>query len=219
MPSLQTDFAICAAHAVSPRAICSEVISPRQSNASVSIVPDSVPSGNPFSPPESAQKPAFQYSDSGVQVSGLANSLLSPSVEPSASEPGNLLRHMSWKGHNLVEYFELAGAVRSQLPRRQQEGVIVEAFWKGLADEKIKRSLEIFLVDAGWTWNNLEKFCKAGLFSHIISSTAHAANSSITLNKRPRMGTVNGEGRRKKRKRRSIPLVAAGQDSDDGMPY
>lgn len=192
----------------------SNAISSKQSNASISLVPDSVPSHNPFSPPESAQKPD-RNDNSEFHTSDIRNSLLSTNAAPPVSESEDLLRTISCEGQNLVEYLELARTIRSLLPRRKQEGVVVETFWNGLTDRNIKRSLEIFLDDAGWTWNNLEKFCKAGLFSSTSDSTAHAEPSPAVLNTPQRMETINGENQRKKRKRRSMPFVNLEHDSDN----
>ena len=106
-----------------------------------------------------------------------------------------------------MTYGEIAGAVHSQFPRGEQEGVIVEAFGQGVSEEKIKRSLKTFLEDAGWSWNSLERYHKPELSSNGTGFTGQApeATDNRQIMKIPH---------KKKTQRRRMPIVLVEQDSD-----
>ncbi|OKL58286.1 hypothetical protein UA08_06748 [Talaromyces atroroseus] len=70
-------------------------------------------------------------------------------------------REIRQGARSLNDYFVFTSQLRCQLPRRKQEGHIVEAFFDGItSDDGFKTSLEEYLNEFGWVWSNLEIFCK-----------------------------------------------------------
>lgn len=77
----------------------------------------------------------------------------------------NIFQQIYQNGRTISDYLAFASDLRSQLPRRKQEGHIVEAFFDGITGDDadgaaFKASLEDYLDKAGWIWSNLEVFCK-----------------------------------------------------------
>lgn len=76
----------------------------------------------------------------------------------------HIFRQIHQNGRTISDYLAFTSELRSQLPRRKQEGHIVEAFFDGITEDSdgtaFKASLEDYLDKAGWVWSNLEVFCK-----------------------------------------------------------
>jgi hypothetical protein len=93
---------------------------------------------------------------------------LTESIIPDSIPPPNpydhIFQQIHQSGRTISDYLALTSDLRSQLPRRKQEGHIVEAFVDGITEDAdgkaFKASLEDYLDKAGWIWSNLEVFCK-----------------------------------------------------------
>ncbi|KAI7970358.1 hypothetical protein EIK77_007707 [Talaromyces pinophilus] len=75
-----------------------------------------------------------------------------------------IFKQIYQNGRTTSDYLAFTSELRSQLPRRKQEGHIVEAFFDGITEDDadgaaFKASLEDYLDKAGWIWSNLEVFC------------------------------------------------------------
>ena len=102
-------------------------------------------------------------------------------------------------GRGLLEYFNFAEVTRSQLPPRKREGGIVEVFVGGLDDTETKSHLEKRLDEDGWAWNALETLVQK------------IAKGLDTPKKRNRVEDER-EVKRKRKKRRYIPIVPVDED-------
>ncbi|KUL88337.1 hypothetical protein ZTR_05021 [Talaromyces verruculosus] len=76
----------------------------------------------------------------------------------------HIFQQIYQNGRTISDYLTFITDLRSQLPRRKQEGHIVEAFFDGITGNDadgaaFKASLEDYLDKAGWIWSNLEAFC------------------------------------------------------------
>ncbi|KAF5017370.1 hypothetical protein F66182_10704 [Fusarium sp. NRRL 66182] len=67
----------------------------------------------------------------------------------------HIFQQMHQNGRTISDYFVFTSELRSQLPRRKQEGHIVEAFFDGITEDSdgaaFKASLEDYLDKAGWS--------------------------------------------------------------------
>ncbi|KAH8694114.1 hypothetical protein BGW36DRAFT_399270 [Talaromyces proteolyticus] len=71
-----------------------------------------------------------------------------------------IFQRIKQETRNLHEYYTFAAELRFQLPRRKQEGHMVEVFFDGLRnDQTVKAAMEKYLDDLGWVWSNIENFC------------------------------------------------------------
>lgn len=93
---------------------------------------------------------------------------LTESVIPESMPPpnpyDNIFQQIHQNGRTISDYLAFTADLRSQLPRRKQEGHIVETFFDGITEDAdgkaFKASLEDYLDKAGWIWSNLDVFCK-----------------------------------------------------------
>jgi hypothetical protein len=82
-------------------------------------------------------------------------------VHPTTSPIDFIFPQIKQENRDLYAYFTFAAEIRSELPRRKQEGHMVEAFFDGLANDKtIKIEMEEYLDALGWIWSNVEGFCR-----------------------------------------------------------
>jgi hypothetical protein len=121
------------------------------------------------------------------------------------TDPEDDLKCLGQEKKSLAEYLSMAERMRSQLPRRKQEGVIVEAFYEGLRDRRIKVCLERYLQVAGWTWKSLEGFCR-----HWSAREKNNVTEMLDAGTGVVQWPEYGKGRTKKRPRRSLE-----ENSDD----
>ncbi|EED12260.1 conserved hypothetical protein [Talaromyces stipitatus ATCC 10500] len=110
-------------------------------------------------------------SESMVDLDAL--STLTDSIIPDSMPPPNpvprqydfIFCQIHQNGRTINDYFAFVSQLRSQLPRRKQEGHIVEAFFDGIAEDSedghaFKASLKDYLDKVGWVWSHLELFFK-----------------------------------------------------------
>lgn len=124
---------------------------------------------------------------------------MEPCGVPVGSDSENLLATLSQGIRSLSCYLEFGESVLAKFPRRRDEAKVVEKFWEGLIEVKIRNSVEERLEKDGWTWNVLKE--------------AVNANISQTTTQKP-----NGQGvRGKKRKKpRAMPLIWSGEGEGEG---
>lgn len=73
----------------------------------------------------------------------------------------SIFQQIKQDDRELYDYFTFAAELRSELPRRKQEGHMVEVFFDGLAsDSAVKMAMEEYLDALGWIWSNVEGFCR-----------------------------------------------------------
>ncbi|KAL1991602.1 hypothetical protein VTN49DRAFT_4910 [Thermomyces lanuginosus] len=94
----------------------------------------------------------------GIQVQTTTNYPMATAPPPTQAQ-GSLLQTLKQDTMTLAAYYEHAVQLRSRMPRRKQEGHIVEAFVDGVSDASIKKSMEWYLDETAWIWSNLEQFC------------------------------------------------------------
>lgn len=88
-----------------------------------------------------------------------------PPVLQPVSQYETVSRRIRQGDQTIDEYFACTSRIRAELPRRKQEGHIVEAFFDGISEHTeegrvVKAALEDYLDKAGWIWSNLEIFCR-----------------------------------------------------------
>ena len=95
-------------------------------------------------------------------ISTMADSLIPDSMSVGPASPIDLIfLQVKQNGRDLDGYFTFAAELRSELPRRKQEGHMVEVFFDGLAgDNAVKMEMEEYLDALGWVWANVEGFCR-----------------------------------------------------------
>jgi hypothetical protein len=119
---------------------------------------------------------------------------------PDVPDPERLLASLAQRDTSLSSYIELGESVLARFPRKRDEAKVVEAFWEGLADSRIKGSVEQILDRDGWTWKVV----------------LEAAEDFIPDKPPPhpsRLGD-NMQGTRRKRKR-FIPIVFSNGEEQD----
>ncbi|PCG91445.1 Hypothetical protein PENO1_093840 [Penicillium occitanis (nom. inval.)] len=122
--------------------------------------------------PEHSPEPHAEAEITSVpdsMISQTALSTLSTLTDlPDSIPPPNpydpIFKQIYQNGRTTSDYLAFTSELRSQLPRRKQEGHIVEAFFDGITEDDadgaaFKASLEDYLDKAGWIWSNLEVFC------------------------------------------------------------
>lgn len=95
-------------------------------------------------------------------LSTLTESYIPDSMPPDPIPPIEaIFQKIRQDNRSLGDYFAFTSQLRCGLPRRKQEGHIVEAFVDGIAtDDAFKEALQEYLDEFGWVWSNLEIFCK-----------------------------------------------------------
>lgn len=115
----------------------------------------------PFPEPEAE---ITNVPDSMISQTALSTQSIIPDTIIPPDPYDHIFQQMHQNGRTISDYFVFTSELRSQLPRRKQEGHIVEAFFDGITEDSdgaaFKASLEDYLDKAGWVWNNLEVFCK-----------------------------------------------------------
>ena len=96
-------------------------------------------------------------------LTDLPESIILDSIPP-PNPYDHIFQQIYQNGRTISDYLTFTTDLRSQLPRRKQEGHIVEAFFDGITGDDadgaaFKASLEDYLDKAGWIWSNLEVFC------------------------------------------------------------
>lgn len=181
---------------------------------SITMIPDSMPSHGSILP---SPRPLSTQPVTGLQNvdTRTKSPLLSKPLSQKLTENQNQSLECDLEGlkqneKSLAEYFLMAERIRSQLPRRKQEGVIVEAFYEGLRDGNIKLSLERSLEGAGWTWSTLEMFCRqrSARNKNIINAMQEATKGVVPW-------PEYGKRKSKKRKRHHISKRPLGEDNDN----
>ncbi|CRG88340.1 hypothetical protein PISL3812_05370 [Talaromyces islandicus] len=106
------------------------------------------------------------YPANEAAISTMTESMVPDSMRlhPAISPIDLILQQIKQDGRSLYEYFTFAAELRSELPRRKQEGHMVETFFDGLANDKtVKMEMEEYLDALGWIWGNVEGFCRHDL--------------------------------------------------------
>lgn len=84
-----------------------------------------------------------------------------PVYRTTISPVDSIFQQIRQDDRELYDYFTFAAELRSELPRRKQEGHIVEVFFDGLASgSAVKMAMEEYLDALGWIWSNVEGFCR-----------------------------------------------------------
>ena len=104
--------------------------------------------------------------------------------------------------HTLQSYLELGESVLAMFPRRH-EAKVVEAFWEGVADTRVKNSMEERMERDGWTWN---------IAREVVTALIRQVDAQ-----KPNEQGGHGEPIRRRKKRRVIPLVWS-MEGEDGGP-
>ncbi|KAL1954641.1 hypothetical protein VTO42DRAFT_882 [Malbranchea cinnamomea] len=122
--------------------------------------------------------------------------------EPLKNESHTLLMGLTQDALSLQSYLQLGESVLAKFPRRRDESRVVEAFWEGLAEPNIKKSVEERLEKDGWTWKVIRESVNAMLPPHEMQ--------------KPEEQSGQEEVSRRRKKRRIIPLVWSieGEDGD-----
>lgn len=181
---------------------------------SITMIPDSMPSQGSIlpSPRPLSTQPVIgsQNVDTRTKSPVPSKPLSQNLTENQNPSLGRDLKCLKQNEKSLAEYFLMAERIRSQLPRRKQEGVMVEAFYEGLRDGNIKLSLERSLEGAGWTWSTLEMFCRQSFARNelIIRKMQDAVTEVVQF-------PEHGKRKSKKRKRRQVSKRPLGEDKDN----
>lgn len=109
--------------------------------------------------PESSAAPITPNNLSGNQMQTTTNVTPTTTARPPIQSQDSPLQTLKQDKLSLAAYYEHAAQLRSRMPRRKQEGHIVEAFVDGVSDATIKKSMEWYLDETAWIWSNLEQFC------------------------------------------------------------
>lgn len=102
--------------------------------------------------------------DSMISQTALSTQSIISDTIPSPNPYDHIFQQIHQNGRTISDYFVFTSELRPQLPRRKQEGHIVEAFFDGITEDSdgaaFKASLEDYLDKAWWVWSNLEVFCR-----------------------------------------------------------
>ncbi|KAL1963375.1 hypothetical protein VTN77DRAFT_8391 [Rasamsonia byssochlamydoides] len=173
---------------------------------SITMIPNSMPSMHDSilpspQPPSTQQVTWLGNVDTGTESRLPSKPSSHTLAENQKTNPEGDLKCLKQNKQSLAAYFLMAENIRSQLPRRKQEGIIVEAFYEGLRDGNIKSSLERSLETTGWTWNTLERFCRQ-CFSQEKINMSETQDATTGIVQWPQYG----KRKTKTRKRRHISL-------------
>jgi hypothetical protein len=129
-------------------------------------------------------------------ISAMTDSLIPDSmpVYPAVSPIDLIFQQIKQDHHELYDYFTFAAELRSELPRRKQEGHMVEAFFNGLSnDSAVKMAIEEYLDALGWIWSNVEGFCRRDQQGYNTRSRTRASATKSRVKSVARKGTVEKE--------------------------
>ncbi|RAO72308.1 uncharacterized protein BHQ10_008320 [Talaromyces amestolkiae] len=131
--------------------------------------------GEKRSDPQPSPEPEAEITnvpDSMISQTALSTQSIISDTIPSPNPYDHIFQQIHQNGRTISDYFVFTSELRPQLPRRKQEGHIVEAFFDGITEDSdgaaFKASLEDYLDKAGWSEVEGERFGEAGRVANII---------------------------------------------------